>query len=100
MKNVVAQNNAVRAYHKKSWGYLKDYHKYEGQTIGGIKITKSGMIAMAHLLGHSGVKKFIDSGGKVVGQDALGTKGTEYLKNFADYNLDAKENKEKLIIYV
>lgn len=61
LKNPIIQGIAAVEYHDLVWDvYLKDYHKYEGKNIGGIEITKSGMIGAAHGVGHGELKKTID----------------------------------------
>ena len=73
---------------KKNKQYLSKYiDKYNGKMIGKIKITKSGLIAAAHLLGSKNVKKFIDSNGKFNPSDGFGTKLTEYLSKFSGYDI-------------
>jgi hypothetical protein len=83
-----SQDLAMTNLLKKNKQHLGDYiSKYDGKHVGGIKLTKSGMLAGAHLLGASNVKKFINSNGKFDPVDGFGTHLTEYLKNFAGYNL-------------
>ena len=83
-----AQDLAMTKLLKKNKQYLGDYlNNYDGKIINGIKLTKSGMLAGSHLLGASNVKKFIKSNGKFDPADGFGTHLTEYLKNFAGYNL-------------
>ena len=57
------QENAILAYMVKQWNYLNSVKQYEGQTLNGIKITISGMLAGAHLVGQSGEKNYLNSGG-------------------------------------
>ncbi len=61
--------------------------KYVGDTIKGIKITKSGILAGAHLGGPGGVIKFLDSNGSIDRKDALGTPLSHYFNTFNNYNL-------------
>jgi hypothetical protein len=68
--------------------YLKDYEHYKGDTIKGIKITKSGMIAASHLGGAGSLKKFLNSGGRVNKKDAFGTSLSDYLRKFSSYDID------------
>ena len=83
------QINAIISYHKVIWDhYLKNYHNYDGRIINGIKITKSGMIAAAHLVGHNDLKKFLTSDGKDMSQDGNGVFCTKYLKDFSGYDID------------
>ena len=60
--------------------------QFEGQEIGGILITESGILAAAHLGGAGSVRKFFRSG-KVM-QDGNGVKITSYLKQFGGYKLN------------
>jgi hypothetical protein len=66
--------------------------QYIGDTIGGVHIAESGIIAAAHLKGfgsdkHPGVIQFLKSGGTVNGEDAFGTTVGDNAKKFADYDL-------------
>jgi len=56
--------------------------KYVGQTIGGVTITRSSMIAMAHLGGKSGMKQFLETDGKYDPSDGK-TKLSDYARDFA-----------------
>ena len=58
-----AQEAAIRAYMDKQWHYIASVQKYDGQILGGVKITISGMLAGAHLVGNGGVKTYLNSGG-------------------------------------
>jgi hypothetical protein len=83
------QDIAIREYHKRVWEkYLRSFHKYEGQEVGGIKLTKSGMISCAHLVGQSTMKNFIKSNGVINKEDGNGTTCAEYLKGFLGYAVD------------
>ena len=48
-----AQEEAIREYNKKIWGYIRDggYDKYIGQKIHGVEVTASGLLAACHLGG-------------------------------------------------
>ena len=56
-----------------------------GKKKNGIKITLSGLLAGAHLLGPSNVKKFLDYG--YVKKDDYGTPITEYIEKFGGYKI-------------
>lgn len=62
--------------------YIKEY---EGDTIHGVYITESGILAAAHLAGAGNVKKFFNRGYEF--KDGFGTKLTTYMENFGGYNL-------------
>ena len=59
--------------------------KYHNDTINGIHITESGILAAAHLAGPGNVKKFFRKGYEF--HDGNGTKMTEYLVKFSGYQL-------------
>lgn len=88
-----AQTKAITDYHNRVWNsYLTNNGSggaanYIGQTINGIQVTQSGLIAAAHLVGHGDVKKWLNSGGTFMPQDGNGTKLVEYLQKFAGYSL-------------
>lgn len=59
---------------------------YDGKVVGGVKLTESGMLAAAHLVGPGAVKQFIKSRGKVKASDGNGTNIVEYLTTFSGYD--------------
>jgi hypothetical protein len=68
--------------------YLNEYQHFIGDTIKGVVITKSGMIAASHLGGAGTLKKFLNSNGRINKKDVLGTSISDYLKEFCNYNLE------------
>jgi len=56
-----------------------------GDTIGGIRLSKSGLLAATHLVGYKGVVDFITSNGDKVAKDGNGVPLTNYLEHFANY---------------
>ena len=60
--------------------------EYVGQTINGIYITESGILAAAHLAGPGNVKKFFRKGYEF--HDGNGTKMTSYMTLFSGYQLE------------
>jgi len=67
---------------------LADYEHFIGDSINGVVITKSGMIAASHLGGAGSLEKFLDSNGKINGTDIFGTSIYDYLKKFRYYDLE------------
>ena len=67
---------------KKLLKYIK---LYEGETVHGILITESGILAAAHLAGPGRVRKFFRRGSEF--KDGFGTSMTSYLKEFSGYDL-------------
>lgn len=55
-----------------------------GEQVNGVTITLSGLVAGAHLKGMGGVKNILAGNDNV---DAYGTKISEYIDKFGDYNL-------------
>ena len=64
----------------------RQIEKYHGQTINGIYITESGILAAAHLAGPGNVKKFFRKGYEF--HDGNGTKMTSYMIKFSNYKLE------------
>lgn len=91
---VEKQNIAMLKYLRINRGYLKkEIEKFVGKEIGGILITESGLLAGSHLLGHGGIKQFLNSNGKNIPEDGNGTPITEYIKKFGGYDLTDLEEK-------
>lgn len=76
------QEKVMRAVIAKNEIYLKKYKKYVGIEINGIKVTWSGLLAAAHLMGAKSVKTYLDSNGKDIPQDKFGTTVETYMKMF------------------
>ena len=81
------QHEILLALLKSNEMALKDYFFYCGQTIKGVEITKSGILAAAHLGGAGGVKRFLLTMGGVNRQDVNGTSIKDYLREFSCYGL-------------
>ena len=58
---------------------------FDGQTINGMLITESGILAAAHLGGQGSVKRYFKNG--KVFKDGNGTKITSYMNTFSGYDL-------------
>ena len=56
--------------------------KYIGKEINGVPVTLNGLIAVAHLGGNYGMKKFLQSNGEYNPSDSVGTSLTDYLNKF------------------
>jgi hypothetical protein len=62
-------------------GQMEDHIiKYDKTRVGKWWVTKSGIIAMSHLLGVSNAKKFLDSNGKYIPHDGNNRPITDYLQ--------------------
>jgi hypothetical protein len=82
------QRKVLESLIKVNLFLMKDYEHYIGETIKGVTITKSGMIAAAHLGGARSVRLFLTSDGALDKKDVLGTAVSNYMKKFSFYDLD------------
>ena len=79
------QEKAMITLLSKNEGHLKDIiHRYNGEVIKNMTITKSGILAAAHLAGAGGVKKYFRYGYNP--EDAYGTSLEDYLIRFSGFN--------------
>ncbi|WP_375324723.1 hypothetical protein [Flagellimonas sp. GZD32] len=78
---------------RNKWILRRDIKRFNGKTIGGIKVTESGIIAAAHLAGAGNVKKYLRSYGKEDVTDAYGSNISYYLKKFGGYDISNIEQK-------
>ena len=88
LNNPAVQDSAARQWMQNFvWGWVQDLglDKYIGQTIGGVDITASGLLAGAHLRGASAVQQFIASGGQKDATDPYGTPVSQYMSRFSNY---------------
>lgn len=90
------QEAAFSAYTSfNKWVLRNDIKRYAGKTIGGIKVTESGILAAAHLAGPGNVKKFLRSSGENRFEDANGASIRYYLKKFSGYDTSHIKPKRK-----
>ena len=90
LANTGGQTQAINDYNHVQWGYIVHLGltPYVGQTIGGIVMTESGMLAGAHLVGAGGLKTFLLSNGKIVPGDANKVAVTNYISLFNGYDIE------------
>ena len=87
LSNPEVQEEAMLVLLQKNRHTLRrEIKKYVGETINGIYITESGILAAAHLGGAGNVRKFFRKGHEF--EDGNGTKMTSYMIIFSDYNLN------------
>ena len=90
LSNPEIQEEAMLVLLQKNKHTLRrEIKKYVGETVNGIYITESGILAAAHLGGAGNVRKFFRKGYEF--KDGNGTKMTSYMIRFADYNLNLKQ---------
>jgi hypothetical protein len=82
------QRRALESLIKVNLFLMKDYERYIGETVKGVIVTKSGMIAAAHLGGARSVKLFLTSNGRLDKEDVLGTAVSNYMRKFSFYDID------------
>jgi len=87
LKNTKQQEAAFNAYVSfNKWVLRNDIDRFVGETIGGVEVTESGLLAAAHLAGPGNVKKFLRSNGLRDASDANGASVRYYLKKFSGYD--------------
>ena len=82
------QRSALESLIKVNLAILRKYECYIGDTINGVIITKSGMIAASHLGGAQSLMLFLSSEGRINKTDVLGTSVCDYMKKFNSYDLE------------
>lgn len=89
LANPDAQTNAVTAFNTVQWRYIQGLglDRYVGQTVGGLMVTASGLLAGAHLVGVGGLQRYLISGGRVLPRDGNGTSIASYLATFGGYDV-------------
>ncbi len=102
LANPIAQDDALQVFYTKVWGYIKSagLDIYAGQTINGIKITESGLLAGYHLKGlgnsvHPGLRDYLISGGNTDPADANGTPISSYISQFSGYDTPFTANHDR-----
>lgn len=87
LNDPILQEKAMQDLLEANYDYLYDYiEQYNGDTVNGIVITESGLLAAAHLGGAYSVKKWLEKG--KVKKDAFGTSITNYMVQFGGYELN------------
>ena len=78
---------------RNKWILRREISRFNGLVISDMFITESGIIAAAHLSGPGNVKKFLRSycDSELDLKDANGTKISDYLKTFKNYNISEIE---------
>ncbi|MGY6275090.1 TIGR03758 family integrating conjugative element protein [Methylomonas sp. MgM2] len=91
LANAAGQTQAISDYNSRQWRSIQTLglDSYVGQTIGGILMTESGLLAGAHLVGVGGLQSFLKSNGTVVPSDANHTAITQYIAAFNGFNIAA-----------
>jgi hypothetical protein len=84
--------NALLA--KNKWELKDEIEQYEGDIVGGVRVTESGILAAAHLGGVGSVKRFLKTNGTRKCRDENGASVKSYMKDFGGYETSGiKANK-------
>ena len=65
----------------------RNLDRFIGTEVGGVQVTPSAIVGMAHLGGNGGMRDFLVSGGKNDQIDNYGTRISDYGKKFTGMNL-------------
>jgi len=81
-----AQDAAATAWFQKVYADLNtvDLVKYEGQTLNGVPLTPSALLAGTHLVGWPGLKEFLTSG--AIPHDSGGEMLLDYMRRLSGYD--------------
>lgn len=91
LANHAFQDKVVTDYYKYLWNTNfegSNLKEFIGQTIAGIKITESGLLAGSHLVGANNVELFLRSSGTQVPTDPWATPVAEYITKFGGYDVN------------
>ena len=96
MSSPEMQEMAFLANTKRNKWILRKYiQHFQGETIGGVEVTESGILAAAHLAGPGSVIKFLGSDGNQNFKDGYGSTLSEYMQRFSGYDTsDIKPDKK------
>ena len=88
LRNSELQDSVMVQYMRSNNSLLDNLiDRYEGRKFKGIHITRSGILAAAHLAGAGNVKKYFSDGDVHGRTDANGTSIRDYLQEFNKYKL-------------
>ena len=88
LRNSELQDSVMVQYMRSNNSLLDNLiDRYEGRKFKGIRITRSGVLAAAHLAGAGNVKKYFSDGDVNGRTDANGTSIRDYLQEFNKYKL-------------
>jgi hypothetical protein len=88
LRNPELQDSVMVSYMRANNSLLdRIIENYEGRKFKGIHITRSGVLAAAHLAGAGNVKKYFADGDMNGRTDANGTSIRDYLQEFNKYKL-------------
>lgn len=88
LRNAELQDTVMVRYMRDNNSRLRDLiSKYDGTIFKGIKVTRAGILAAAHLAGPHGVRHYFKTSDIHGRRDGNGTSVRDYLVLFSGYNL-------------
>lgn len=88
LRNPELQDTVMVQYMRDNNIRLRDLiSKYDGTIFKGIKVTRAGILAAAHLAGPSGARQYFTTSDQHGPRDGNGTSVRDYLVLFSGYNL-------------
>ena len=66
----------------------REIHRYAGTTMNGVVVTEAGILASAHLLGASRVRRYLNTHGRYNPSDGFNTTMCEYMTLFSGYDVN------------
>jgi hypothetical protein len=91
LQNEELQDSVMVAYMRQNNRELNSIiKKYDGKVVKGVQVTRSGILAAAHLGGSQSVVNYFSTDDWTGLTDANGTSIREYMKTFSKYKLQNK----------
>jgi hypothetical protein len=88
LRNAELQDSVMVRYMRDNNKRLRDLiSRYDGTTFKGVRVTRSGILAAAHLAGPNGVRHYFATSDLYGRRDGNGTSVRDYLELFNGYNL-------------
>lgn len=88
LNNPDLQERAIRAYNNRQFSYTKPVHSQLCSYVGSLRISPSGLLAGAHLVGHGPAKTYVRTHGRVSSADANGVRVQHYMRKLGGFTLD------------
>jgi hypothetical protein len=96
LNNPMLQEKAfVALLAKNKWELKDEIEEYEGDIVGGVRVTESGILAAAHLGGVGSVKRFLKTNGIRKCRDQNGASVKSYMKDFGGFETSGIKAKRK-----
>lgn len=89
----ITQDEVATWHFKDILQYIEDndLDTYVGKEINGVTLTENSLVAVAHLGGKEGLKKFLETNGEYNKKDELGTSLTDYAEKFSGASAEPEE---------